>query len=90
MLRTSLLVFASPQQMPPPPASPAPLPFKWGAQHCITDPLTGKKACVVMPYGYDINSNDPTVKRAMTLAFRTEPLGNTFYVPPPSPSPLPP
>ena len=42
-----------------------------------------------MPYGYDINSNDPTVKRAMTLAFRTEPLGNTFYVPPPSPSPLP-
>ena len=59
-----------------------------------------------MPYGHDINSNDPTVKltlnpnpnpnpnpnlnpnpnpnpnqvkRAVTLAFRTEPLGNTVY-----------
>jgi len=89
------LSVSSPPPSPPPPSPPPPSPpltpssppssppFEWGAQHCITEPITGKKACVVMPYGHDINSNDPTVKRAMTLAFRTEPLGNTVYVPPP-------
>ena len=65
----------------PPPVAP-PSPPRWGAQHCLTDPLTGKHACVVLPFGYDINSNDPTVKRAITLAFRLEPMGNTQYIPP--------
>ena len=77
-----------PPSLPPPPSpspppsplpSPPPSPPPWGAQHCLTEPLTGKHACVVLPTGYDINSNHPTVKRAITLAFRLEPMGNTVY-----------
>ena len=41
----------------------------------------------MLPTGYDINSNHPTVKRAITLAFRLEPMGNTVYVDSGEPTP---
>ena len=67
----------SPPSAPGPPSIPTPSTgthkiIKWGPHHCITDPATGKNACIVLPEDQDINSNSPKVQRAIRLAFKLQ------------------